>query len=36
MRKFHSPVNLKPAADASLQIITVDITLAELIQAQGI
>jgi len=36
MRKFHSPVDLKAADDAALQIVAVDISLAELVQAHAL
>ena len=36
MRKFHSPVNLKAAADAALHTVAVDVTLAELVQAHAL
>ena len=36
MRKYHSPVNLKAAADAALHTVAVDVTLAELVQAHAL
>ena len=36
MRKFHSPVNLKAAADAAVHAVAVDVTLAELVQAHAL
>jgi hypothetical protein len=36
MRKFHSPVNLKAAADAAVHTVAVDVTLAELVQAHAL